>query len=325
MFGARAGARGSTFASDVMSGEMATGETHNSITLRLQGSKATRGVPLATFETFIDNFLAALRYHYRATALEPAKKAGRPYAKEELVTAFRLVGFRIGSGIAVLEPTTEEADDPVLAQVPTLALDNLTSLITAVKAGQRIDTAVVDALETARRALGAEGRFDVSVGLATDVAPSPAVSLDEELLNQLRVPAEETARRSQTISGNLHAIDLEPDKVGIRTPSGADWSCRYPEHLEPLVKSLIGSTVWARGVGALTSARSGSLELEEIQAVPQYEQTSLFTGEPVPLDELLARQEIIAPQGLKALADPEWEDNEESERFLEAIFGTDGE
>ena len=228
---------------------MATDEGRNSITLRLQGSKATRGVPLATFETFIDNFLAALRYHYRATALEPAKKAGRPYGKEELATAFRLVGFRVGSGIAVLEPATEEADDPVLAEVPTLAVDNLISLVEAVKARQGLDNAVVDALDTARRALGTEGRFDVSVRSAADVAPTPSVSLDEELLDQLRAPVAEMARRSQTISGNLHAIDLEPDKVGIRTPAGVDWSCRYPEHLEPLVKSLIGSTVSARGFG----------------------------------------------------------------------------
>jgi hypothetical protein len=74
-----------------------SGEPQRSVTLKLEGSKATRGVALSTFETFIDQFLAALRYYYRATSAEPTKKTGRPYAKEEFVTAFRLVGFRIGS------------------------------------------------------------------------------------------------------------------------------------------------------------------------------------------------------------------------------------
>jgi len=304
---------------------MPTAETRKAITLRLQGSKATRGVPLATFETFIENFLAALRYHYRATALEPARKYGRPYAKEELVTAFRLVSFRIGSGIAVLEPTTDETDGSVLGDVPTVSLDNLTSLLSAVTERKGLDSAVVDALDTARRALGTEGRFEVSIGAPTVIERPTAVSLDEKLLDELRTPVEETTRPLQTISGRLHAIDLEPDKVGIRTPSGVDWSCRYPEHMEPLVKSLIGSTVGARGIGALTSARSGSLELQAIYAIPQYEQTSLFTGEPLPLDELLLGQKVFGPQGLEVLADPEWEDDEESERFLEAIFDADRE
>jgi hypothetical protein len=70
-----------------------------------------------------------------------------------------------------------------------------------------------------------------------------------------------------------------------------------------------------------TSARSGTLDIEEIHAVPEHEQTSLFTHETVTLEELLTRQAVGAPQGLEVLADPEWEDNEESERFLEAILG----
>lgn len=48
--------------------------------------------------------------------------------------------------------------------------------------------------------------------------------------------------------------------------------------------------------------------------------TTLFTGTPVPIDELMKRQGIGGPQGLAAIADPEWELDVESERFLEAIF-----
>ena len=51
-----------------------------------------------------------------------------------------------------------------------------------------------------------------------------------------------------------------------------------------------------------------------------HEQRPLFTEQPVPIDELMKRQGIDGPQGLAAFADPEWELDEESERFLEAIF-----
>lgn len=46
----------------------------------------------------------------------------------------------------------------------------------------------------------------------------------------------------------------------------------------------------------------------------------MFTKFPVPIHELMKQQGISGPQGLAAFADPEWELNEESRRFLEAIF-----
>ena len=46
----------------------------------------------------------------------------------------------------------------------------------------------------------------------------------------------------------------------------------------------------------------------------------MFTKFPVPIHELMKRQDISGPQGLAAFADPEWELDEESQRFLEAIF-----
>lgn len=48
--------------------------------------------------------------------------------------------------------------------------------------------------------------------------------------------------------------------------------------------------------------------------------TALCTGAPVPIDELMKQLGIGGPQGLAAFADPEWEFDVESERFLEAIF-----
>lgn len=48
--------------------------------------------------------------------------------------------------------------------------------------------------------------------------------------------------------------------------------------------------------------------------------TAPFTATPVPIDALMKRQGISGPQGLATFADPEWEFDDESERFLEAIF-----
>lgn len=55
---------------------------------------------------------------------------------------------------------------------------------------------------------------------------------------------------------------------------------------------------------------------EDAEHVP----TALFTRAPVPIGELMKRQDIGGPQALSAVADPEWELDEKSRRFLEVIF-----
>ena len=127
---------------------------------------------------------------------------------------------------------------------------------------------------------------------------------------------------SLTITGVVHLIDVEPDRAAIRTASGVDWECHYPAELEDLVLDLISRRmrVRARGEGRLTSPRRGSIELAEVQEVPEYEQTSLFTTEPVPVDELAKAQSVRGPQGREVMIDPEWIDDEESRRFLEAVI-----
>jgi hypothetical protein len=279
-------------------------------------------VSLAAFDGFVTHLLTALRYHYRAATATPVKKTGRPFGKDDLATAFRLTGFRTGSGIVTLEPpTAEDETATALAEVPTLAWDNLADLLDAVAEQRPLDNAVLGELEAARRSLGADGRFSV------ELAGGPRVrreSFDQERIERLRTPHEAPEMRPQANVGLLHAIDLEPDKVGIRAASGLEWSCRYPAELESEVLTLIGSRVWARGTGRATSARSGSLEIAEIHAVPEYEQTSLFTGPAVSLAELMTAQRVDRPQGLSVLADPDWSDDEESDRFLEAIL-SDGD
>jgi hypothetical protein len=58
----------------------------------------------------------------------------------------------------------------------------------------------------------------------------------------------------------------------------------------------------------------------ESRQTAEHAPNTVFTGTPVPIDELMKRQGIGGPQGLAACADPEWEPDGGSERFLEAIF-----
>jgi hypothetical protein len=62
------------------------------------------------------------------------------------------------------------------------------------------------------------------------------------------------------------------------------------------------------------------MTIDRIEAVEQGEQSMLFTNEPMPDAELLARQGISAPQGLASLADPEWDDGVD-DAYLEALTG----
>lgn len=276
---------------------------------------------LAAFDNFVGHFLSALRYHFRASTAAPIKKSGRPFGKDDLATAFRLTAFRTGSGIVTLAPpSTEDETAPALANVPTLAWENLADLLDSVAEQELLDQAVVAELDAARRALGGDGRFSVELAGSTRRRRQ---MFDEARIEQLRRPAEPSPAQAQAIVGLLHAIDLEPDKVGIRTASGLEWSCRYPAELEREVLKLIGSRVWVRGSGRTTSSRGGSLDIEEIHSVPAYEQTSLFTGTPISLQQLMNAQHVERPQGLSTLADPEWQDDEESDRFIEAILSDD--
>jgi hypothetical protein len=120
------------------------------------------------------------------------------------------------------------------------------------------------------------------------------------------------------VSGRLHLLDVEPDKLAIRTSSGVDWTCKYPEELEPTVKRLVGQIVWAEGTGKLTGTLRGTMAIARVDALDQGEQTVLFTTEPTPEAVLLAGQDISGPQGLASLSDPEWDD-EADDSYLEAL------
>ncbi len=286
------------------------------ITLTITGARAERGVSLSDFESFIDNFLAALRDYDRAGRGEPTRKSGHPDRRAEAVTAFRLVGFQTGSGVATIEPEFVAAEDDQLpvGDVP-LSLATLRALADDLAAERTVPEPVLDALGKACRAVGADGSVAIEIG-AQAVGP---VVVDSRVLDRIALAQDATADEEVgSVSGRLHLLDLEPDRLGIRTASGVEWSCRYPEGLEERVKGLLDRIVWVEGSGRLTSLLRGAMTIERIEPV-DVEQSALFTTAPVDEDELLAQQGISAPQGLDALTDAEWDD-ETDDAYLSALL-----
>jgi hypothetical protein len=126
---------------------------------------------------------------------------------------------------------------------------------------------------------------------------------------------------ARTVVGLLHAIDLESDKLAVRTPSGVDWQCEYPSLPEADVLPLVGRRVIATGMGRMTCSKVGTLELDSIASLPEVEQTPLFSAEPLPMRLLQERQHITSPQGTESFVDPDWRESEESDLFLRALLG----
>lgn len=289
----------------------------NQITLTIQGARAERGVSLSDFESFIDNFLSALRDYDRAGRGERTRKAGHPDKWAEAVTAFRLVCFQTGSGVATIEPDQAAIDDEQLpvGDVP-LSLVTLRDLVSDLGSGTSVPDPVVEALTKACRSVGHDGAFAIDMGGPGD----SRLVVDSDLLDRIASagsrPADEEVR---SVSGRLHLVDLEPDRLGIRSANGAEWSCRYPEALEDRAKSLLDRIVWVEGSGKLTSPLRGSMMIERIESVDELDHSALFAVEPVDDNELRARQGIADPQGLDALSDPEWDD-ETDDAYLAALL-----
>lgn len=289
-------------------------ETSDSqITLTILGARAKRGVSLSDLESFIENFLAALRDYDRAGRGEPTRKSGHPDRRAEAVTAFRLVRFQTGSGIATIEPDPAAIDEEQLAvaDVP-LSLLTLRGLVGDLVAERNVPEPVVDALGRACRSVGTDGTFAIEMS----GAPHSRLVVDADLLVRVARTGDEAADDEvRSVSGRLHLLDLEPDRLGIRAANGAEWSCRYPEELEERAKRLLDRIVWVEGSGKLMSPLRGSMTIERIESVDDVEQSALFTIAPVDESELLIRQGITAPQGLDTLSDLEWDDETDDAYF----------
>ncbi len=289
------------------------------ITLTLEGSRAEHGVSLSDFESFIEGFLTALRGFDCEGRGVSARKSGHPERRDEAVTAFRLVRFEPGSGIATIEPgSLASSDDEQLPfdDIP-LAVENLRALVDKVEDGTEISEAVSDALSKACRTLGSDG--SIRIDFPNHIRTQPGAINLPKLGRLGGVPRAET-EEAQTVSGRLHLLDVEPDKLAIRTSSDMDWICSYPEQLETSITRLVGQIVWAQGSGHLTSPQRGTMTIERIEPAGQADQSPLFTVKPISDADLLISQGIRGPQGLGDLADPEWDDETDS-AYLAALTG----
>ncbi|MDX6583013.1 MAG: hypothetical protein QOI10_2197 [Solirubrobacterales bacterium] len=225
--------------------------------------------------------------------------------------AFRLVGFREGSGIATIEPDIADEPDTLFEDLPA-PTENLEAMLDAMER-RELPEVVNEALTRACGALGTGGTIKV-----TSRQRSHPVMIDAERLAEMRPEARPTPPRATSISGRLHLVDVEPDRIGIRASSGIDWICDYPEELEELVTGLVGQIVWVAGEGEQTSARRGSMRIDEVRAVEQGDQSEFFTWAPVDDAELMDRQGIREPQGLERVAEGGW-DAETDQAYLDAL------
>lgn len=292
----------------------------DAVTLRLTGEGAKDGIELSALEMFVGHFVGALRGFDRVSRARPAVKGGHPERRAEAVSAFRVVELKRGSAVLTLKPAGashdeeghlfEEGDDP--------SLGNIGAMAAALAAGQPVDPAVADALEDARRALGRESGV-IEITLPPRFSGS-SVTLDRERIALSRAP-QSAPSDTATISGWLHAVDFAPDKIGVRTPQGVEWTCTYPEDLEAQVKAVMDEVVVISGEGQLKSPRRGSLEIRDIRRASDYDQHALFSDERISLDDLQESQNVHAPQGLARMGDPEWEDDDAGERFFDYLLG----
>jgi len=270
------------------------------VILELTGSEAEHGLSLANFAAFIEDFRRALRGFDRQQRAAPASRGGHPTSREELVTAFRLVRFKPGSAIVELEPIAPpvpDEDQPSLADSDSelLPLANLRAFMETLDRDDPLDPAVTTAVAGARQALGQDGK--ISITIPNGDRQHSRLVIDKRRIESLERRARRHAPRRMRITGRLHMIDLEPDRVAIRAADGIDWVCGYPADLEAKVKALVDTNVWAQGFGQLTGASRGKLTIDRIEQVDEFEETPLFTFERLPLSELMEQQGILRPQG----------------------------
>jgi hypothetical protein len=291
------------------------------VVLKLTGSAADGGLLLGNLTTFVEEFRRALRDFDRHRRAERTRRGGHPSGREEFVTAFRLVDFSPGSAVMTLlpeVPASEAQDQPALAKAEVLPEENLRALLDAVEDPKVVlDPAVTDALDGARRSLGVNGQIDIRLGDRR--RPRRQVVIDERRVAALRERVREPVPRLLRVSGRLHMIDLEPDRVGIRARDGIDWICSYKDELENAVRALVGMNVWARGTGQVISAARGTMRISEIHAIGEYAQTPLFTFERVPVEQLMLEQGIEGPQGKVSIVPDDLSD-EEVDLFFDAII-----
>ena len=230
-------------------------------------------------------------------------------------TNFRLVGYRTGSAVLELQEAPPNADDTLTIPTVGAATQNIANLLDSLEQGD-LDPAVIDDLDETRRAIGEDGSFRITV-----TGRRKRGLVNEATITRLRKKhTDQQVPMHVTVFGRLHLIATEGPRVEIRGTDNYNWSCTYPPELEPKILGLIKRQVRAEGLGVRDRANRGTLQIEQIEQLPQYEQTPLFSGAAVPVDELEREQGITKPQGLSALSIADLPDSDEIDRYLAAIL-----
>jgi hypothetical protein len=294
------------------------------VVLDLHGARARKGVDIDAFETFLTYFRSALREFDRATQGSIPRKSGRPAARDNAASAFRLVAFKTGSGVATLEPSLAGStnDDLVLDDAgTTLAVTTLHSMLSEIEAGQRLPSPVVEALDSARRAIGDDGSFGVELRKGCQM---PRVVIDRDRIERLSQPIPIGHPMDVTVTGRLHMIEADPPnrRVQVRGQDGTDWTGLYPDRLHDLVLTLIERVVRVTGEGRRLSPMTGRLQISELEPIPHHSQDALFSVETIPVADLQQQQHVDRPQGLASLVDRWPDDDDEALQFLEATLGS---
>jgi hypothetical protein len=294
------------------------------VVLDLHGARAREGVDIDALETFLNHFRTALREWSRADRGSIARKGGRPYAHEAASSAFRLVEFRTGSGIATLAPSVLEGRGDDLGfddSGETVAVATLLGLFEAIEANERLPGPVVEALGSARKAIGDDGSFGIKVSGHRQLS---RVVIDENRIKHLQPTQPEAPDVPVSVTGRLHLIEVDPPnrRVGVLAQDGIDWTCTYPDSLHSVVTTLVEQLVRIAGTGRRISAATGRLQIERLERIAEHAQDELFSIDTVPLPQIRAEQRINGPQGLGVFVDERWADDEGSRLFLEATLGT---
>ena len=192
--------------------------------------------PWSDFETFIESFITALRDFDRDKRGAPTRKSGHPEARAEAVAAFCLVGFRAGSAIATIEPEAIAAEDEMerMVDAEPIQMTNLCLLISSVEKEEPLPESVVEALEKAVRSAGDDGTLSVEFSAPNhrEAASRRPVIIDTARIERIRSAGKTpTPKLVTSISGRLHQVDFEPDKLAIRASDGVDWVCSFPKEL----------------------------------------------------------------------------------------------
>jgi hypothetical protein len=296
------------------------GDRDDEITLTLTGERAQHGLALADLESFVDHFARALRDYDRARRGEETRKAGHPERRAAAAAAFRLIRLEPGSAIVTLvADRVENADHQLELDDAPLALSTLAALVADVAAWHEIPDEVLDDLDRARRSCGDDGA--IALELPPRIMSVRRVTIDRDAIERIKQPRATDRSAVTAISGRLYSVNLEPDRLAIRTPDGVEWACRYNEVLEGSVRSLLGEVVWASGEGRLTSALRGTMRITSIRLAVRERETELFVHQHPQPDELLRTQRVSEPQGLDRLEAHEWSGDEADERYLAAMFG----